>query len=40
MDEFRCGKGSWNMNQPKNMEEKSLRRASPLTDMEAFFRRH
>ena len=32
MDECRCEKGLQNMDQPKNVEEKSFRRASPLTD--------
>ena len=31
MDECRYIKGLWNMEQPKNMEEKGLERASPLT---------
>jgi len=30
-DECKCGKGLWDIDQPKNVEEKSLRRASSLT---------
>lgn len=31
MNKCRCGKGLQNMDQPKNMKEKNLRRANPLT---------
>ena len=33
VDEYRCGKGSWITDQPKNTEEKKLKKASPLTLM-------
>jgi len=33
VDEDRCGKVSWNMDQPKNTKERDLKKASLLTDI-------